>query len=117
MRPDGKTDFVNTRLMTRQTYTLEGIKGDMNTEGGNIKFVETDGIDFAPTTVKLPTGEYQPFLFTVKNLTVKGEGTSLQPGFSMGGDFTVPSYRTGGFLDPRTAACTLATIRRSLCRP
>merc|ERR1712118_621747 len=93
--PDGKTDFVNTRLMTRQTYTLEGIKGDMNTEGGNIKFVETDGIDFAPTTVKLPTGEYQPFLFTVKNLTVKGEGASLKPGFSMGGDFTVPSYRTG----------------------
>merc|ERR1719388_597311 len=94
-------DFVNTRLMTRQTYTLEGIKGDMSTQGGNIKFVETDGIDFAPTTVKLPTGEYQPFLFTVKNLTVKGEGTSLQPGFSMGGDFTVPSYRTGGFLDPK----------------
>jgi len=99
--PDGKTDFVNTRLMTRQTYTLEGIKGDMSTEGGNIKFVETDGIDFAPTTVKLPTGEYQPFLFTVKNLTVKGEGASLKPGFSMGGDFTVPSYRTGGFLDPK----------------
>jgi len=99
--PDGKTDFVNTRLMTRQTYSLEGIKGDMSADGGNIKFVETDGIDFAPTTVKLPTGEYQPFLFTVKNLTTKGEGSSLKPGFTMGGDFTVPSYRTGGFLDPK----------------
>merc|ERR1711937_1013297 len=88
--PDGKTDFVNTRLMTRQTYTLEGIKGDMNTEGGNIEFVETDGIDFAPTTVKLPTGEYQPFLITVKNLTTKGDGSSLKPGFTM-----------GGFLDPK----------------
>merc|ERR1711918_233298 len=32
---------------------------------------------------------------------VKGEGASLKPGFSMGGDFTVPSYRTGGFLDPK----------------
>jgi len=99
--PDGKTEFVNTRLMTRQTYSLEGIKGDMINEGSNIKFVETDGVDFAPTTLKLPTGEYQPFLFTVKNLTTKGDGSALKPGFTMGGDFTVPSYRTGGFLDPK----------------
>merc|ERR1712157_317625 len=53
----GKTEkkFVNSKVMTRQTYTLEGI-------------------DYAPTTVQLPGGERVPFLFTVKELVAKGNG-------------------------------------------
>ncbi|CAJ1356207.1 unnamed protein product [Effrenium voratum] len=31
-------------------------------------------------------------------LVAKGEGSSFKPGFTWGGEFSVPSYRTGGFL-------------------
>jgi photosystem II oxygen-evolving enhancer protein 1 len=99
----GKTEkkFVNSKVMTRQTYTLEGIEGSLKTDGGKIVFVEEEGIDYAPTTVQLPGGERVPFLFTVKELVATGNGGAFKPGFQMGGDFSVPSYRTGLFLDPK----------------
>ena len=99
----GKTEkkFVNSKVMTRQTYTLEGIEGPISVEGGNIVFKEKEGIDYAATTVQLPGGERVPFLFTVKDLVAKGNGSTFKPGFQMGGDFSTPSYRTGLFLDPK----------------
>jgi photosystem II oxygen-evolving enhancer protein 1 len=99
----GKTEkkFVNSKVMTRQTYTLDGIEGKLESSGGNIVFTEQEGIDYAATTVQLPGGERVPFLFTVKDLVAKGNGNSFKPGFQMGGDFNVPSYRTGLFLDPK----------------
>jgi len=99
----GKTEkkFVNSKVMTRQTYTLDGIEGVLANEGGNIVFKEKEGIDYAATTVQLPGGERVPFLFTVKDLVAKGNGASFKPGFQMGGEFSVPSYRTGLFLDPK----------------
>merc|ERR1719189_464418 len=99
----GKTEkkFVNSKVMTRQTYTLAGVEGKIDTSGGAITFKEEEGIDYAATTVQLPGGERVPFLFTVKDLVAKGTGGSFKPGFQMGGDFTVPSYRTGLFLDPK----------------
>eukprot|EP00971_Amphidinium_carterae_P331084 6464464-Amphidinium_carterae.1 len=102
--------FVNTRLVTRQTYTLEQIEGQLKSEGGNLTFVEEDaasqdGIDFAASTVQLPNGERVPFLFTMKKLVAKGSGSEFKPGFTWGGEYEasacVPSYRTGGFLDPK----------------
>jgi len=99
----GKTEkkFVNSKVMTRQTYTLEAIEGPIKIEGGNIVFQEKEGIDYAACTVQMPGGERVPFLFTVKDLVAKGNGGSFKPGFQMGGDFTTPSYRTGLFLDPK----------------
>mmetsp|Transcript_14509 Transcript_14509/g.35085 ORF Transcript_14509/g.35085 Transcript_14509/m.35085 type:complete len:308 (+) Transcript_14509:52-975(+) len=99
----GKTEkkFVNSKVMTRQTYTLEAIEGPLKVEGGNIVFTEKEGIDYAATTIQMPGGERVPFLFTVKDLVAKGNGGSFKPGFQMGGDFTTPSYRTGLFLDPK----------------
>merc|ERR1712216_735585 len=64
---DVTKQFVNTKLMTRQTYTLDGISGKLE-GGGGITFTEEDGIDYAPTTVQLPGGERVPFLFTIKEL-------------------------------------------------
>ncbi|KAI2508083.1 Manganese-stabilising protein / photosystem II polypeptide [Fragilaria crotonensis] len=98
----GKTEkkFVNSKVMTRQTYTLEGIEGNIE-NSGVITFTEKEGIDYAPTTVQLPGGERVPFLFTVKDLVAKGNGNAFKPGFQMGGDFNTPSYRTGLFLDPK----------------
>jgi photosystem II oxygen-evolving enhancer protein 1 len=92
--------FVNSKVMTRQTYTLDGIEGSIDNSGG-IVFKEEEGIDYAPCTVQLPGGERVPFLFTVKELVAKGNGNAFKPGFQMGGDFSVPSYRTGLFLDPK----------------
>ncbi|KAL3935119.1 MAG: hypothetical protein SGBAC_009296 [Bacillariaceae sp.] len=99
----GKTEkkFVNSKVMTRQTYTLEAIEGPLKVEGGNIVFTEKEGIDYAATTIQMPGGERVPFLFTVKDLVAKGNGGVFKPGFQMGGDFTTPSYRTGLFLDPK----------------
>jgi len=98
----GKTEkkFVTSKVMTRQTYTLDGIEGDL-TQSGGIVFTEKEGIDYAPTTVQLPGGERVPFLFSVKDLVAKGNGDTFKPGFQMGGDFNTPSYRTGLFLDPK----------------
>ena len=99
----GKTEkkFVNAKVMTRQTYTLDGVEGKLDVSGGNIVFTEQEGIDYAATTVQLPGGERVPFLFTVKDLVAKGSGSAFKPGFQMGGDFNTPSYRTGLFLDPK----------------
>lgn len=99
----GKTEkkFVNAKVMTRQTYTLDGVEGALSVSGGNIVFTEQEGIDYAATTVQLPGGERVPFLFTVKDLVAKGSGSAFKPGFQMGGDFSTPSYRTGLFLDPK----------------
>jgi len=96
---DKGKEFVTTKLLTRQTYTLAFIEGTL--DANPITFKEQDGMDFAATTVCLPDGTYQPFLFTVKELVAKGEGSSFKPGFTWGGEFNVPSYRTGGFLDPK----------------
>jgi len=98
----GKTEkkFVNSKVMTRQTYTLEGIEGVID-NGGSITFTEKEGIDYAATTIQLPGGERVPFLFTVKDLVAKGNGNAFKPGFQMGGEFNTPSYRTGLFLDPK----------------
>jgi photosystem II oxygen-evolving enhancer protein 1 len=97
------TEAINTKVTTRQTYVLTGIEGDLVSDGGKIAFVEKDGIDYAPTTVQLPGGERVPFLFTVKNLVAKSDGSAsaIESGLKLSGKFTVPSYRTGLFLDPK----------------
>merc|ERR1719327_2432633 len=94
--------------MTRQTYVLTGIEGSLVSDGGKLAFVEEDGIDYAATTVQLPGGERVPFLFTVKNLVAKTDGaaSSFDVGTKLSGKFTVPSYRTGLFLDPKGRGTT-----------
>jgi len=104
---EANTDFVNTKLMTRQTYSLDGISGTMSQKDGKATFTEEDGIDYAATTVQLPGGERVPFLFSVKNLVAKGNSAGpIKKGFEMGGAYTVPSYRTGLFLDPKGRGTT-----------
>jgi len=96
---DKGKEFVTTKLTTRQTYTIAFVEGSLSPNP--ITFKEEDGMDFQATTVKLPDGEYVPFLFSCKSLVAKGEGSSFKPGYTWGGEFMVPSYRTGGFLDPK----------------
>merc|ERR1712182_11118 len=101
------TEPVNTKVTTRQTYTLTGIEGTLASEGGKLTFREQDGIDYAASTVQLPGGERVPFLFTVKNLISKSSATDgIEVGTKFAGDFKVPSYRTGLFLDPKGRGTT-----------
>lgn len=92
-------EFVTTKHLTRQTYTLAFIEGAL--ASNPVTFTEERGMDFSSSTVQLPNGERVPFLFSMKNLIAKGDGGSFKPGFTWGGEFDVPSYRTGGFLDPK----------------
>ena len=93
--------------MTRQTYSLDGVSGTLSIENGVAQFTEEDGIDYSATTVQLPGGERVPFLFSVKNLKAKSSSAGpIAPGFDLGGSFTVPSYRTGLFLDPKGRGTT-----------
>merc|ERR1719310_255736 len=121
------TEAVDTKVTTRQTYVLTGIEGDLVSDGGKLAFIERDGIDYAATTVQLPGGERVPFLFTVKNLVAKTDGpaSSFDVGTKLSGKFTVPSYRTGLFLDPKGRGTTtgydqavaLPAIRPAATRP
>lgn len=100
-------EFINTKLMTRQTYTLDDISGNFEVKDGKAVFTEEDGIDYAATTVQLPGGERVPFLFSVKNLVAKGNSAGpIKAGFEFGGSYKVPSYRTGAFLDPKGRGTT-----------
>lgn len=92
-----ESEFVDTKLMTRLTYTLVGMSGKFDLgSGGAVTFEKADeGIDFAPITAQLPGGERVPFLFSLKGLSAKGN----VDGF--GGQFIVPSYRGSSFLDPK----------------
>eukprot|EP01025_Chloroclados_australasicus_P008448 TRINITY_DN129_c0_g1_i13.p2 TRINITY_DN129_c0_g1~~TRINITY_DN129_c0_g1_i13.p2 ORF type:complete len:306 (+),score=43.21 TRINITY_DN129_c0_g1_i13:175-1092(+) len=92
----GEAEFVNTKLMTRLTYTLDDMSGTFKVgSDGKVDFTEEEGIDYAPVTVQLPGGERVPFLFTVKELNASGSLNSFS------GDFVVPSYRGSTFLDPK----------------
>jgi len=101
-----QTEEIVGKMMTRQTYTLTGIDGDLSTDGGKVIMKEKDGIDYAATTVQTPGGERVPFLFTVKGLVAKGTSDSIKPGLKLAGDYVVPSYRTGLFLDPKGRGTT-----------
>jgi len=99
--------FVNTKLMTRQTYSLDGISGTLENKDGKLTFTEEDGIDYAATTIQTPGGERVPFLFSLKNMVAVGNSAGpIKPGFELGGPVTVPSYRTGLFLDPKGRGTT-----------
>ena len=46
MFKNGEPEFVKTKLMTRLTYTLDDITGDLSVGGGgSVEFKEKDGID------------------------------------------------------------------------
>jgi len=101
-RGETTKEFVDTKLMTRATYTITGIEGPLSAEGGSgMTFKEKEGLDYAATTVQLPGGERVPFMFTIKDLVAKASGTEVAPGTEFGGTFKVPSYRSGLFLDPK----------------
>jgi photosystem II oxygen-evolving enhancer protein 1 len=96
-----EAEFVPANVMTRFTTTLESVSGPLSSGGSGLTFTEKDGIDFQPITVQIPNGERVPMLFTVKELVASANGSSISPGTAFEGQYTVPSYRTSNFLDPK----------------
>jgi len=99
-----EAEFVPGRLLTRFTYSLDQITGDLLVgSDGTLTFKEKDGIDFQAITVLLPGGEEVPFLFTVKGLVASSQPglSSINTSTDLRGDFNVPSYRGANFLDPK----------------
>jgi photosystem II oxygen-evolving enhancer protein 1 len=97
-------EYIKGKVLTRKTSSLEQISGTITLDDkGVLTFVEKDGIDFQPITVLLPGGEEVPFFFTLKNLVGKTESgfTALTTSSDFVGNYSVPSYRGAGFLDPK----------------
>lgn len=95
--------FVEGKLLTRSSFTLDQIKGELKNDANGVTFVEQGGFDFQPVTVQLPDGERVPFLFTVKGLVASSQGAiaSISPATRLAGSFDVPPYRTSSFIDPK----------------
>jgi photosystem II oxygen-evolving enhancer protein 1 len=99
-----EAEFVEGKLLTRYTSSLEQIRGSIFVDAnGVLTLKEKDGIDFQPVTVLLPGGEEVPFFFTIKKFIGKTEPgfTSINSSTDFVGGFKVPSYRGAGFLDPK----------------
>lgn len=98
------SEFVESKLLTRESSTLDQISGELRADGdGTLTFVERGGFDFQPVTLQLPDGERVPLLFTVKGLVASTEGLTgqLSPATRLAGEFDVPPYRTSSFIDPK----------------
>lgn len=99
-----QAEYIPGKLVTRLTSSLDQIRGPLNAgQDGSLTFVEEEGIDFQPITVKLPGGELVPFLFTIKSLVATSQPglDSINTSTDFKGEFKVPSYRGSVFLDPK----------------
>ncbi|MBL1208782.1 photosystem II manganese-stabilizing polypeptide [Geminocystis sp. GBBB08] len=104
-----KAEYIQGKLLTRDTSSLEQIRGTLTTdENGVLTLTELDGIDFQIATVQLPGGNQVPFFFTIKKLVAQTEPgfTSVNTSADFVGKFKVPSYRGASFLDPKGRGLT-----------
>ncbi len=93
-------DFVPAKIISpRFNSSVDQVYGDLS--GG--KFSAQGGIDFSLITVLAPNGEEFPLAFSVKDMVASG-GKSIAPGEEFTGTTSIPSYRTGDFLDPKSRA-------------
>jgi photosystem II oxygen-evolving enhancer protein 1 len=101
--------FIAGKPLTRLTSSIDQVSGNLIASAdGSLVFEEKDGFDFQATTVKMPGGEMHPFLFTIKGLVAKAQGSadSITTSTDFVGEFRVPSYRTSNFLDPKGRGLT-----------
>lgn len=104
-----EAEFVEGKLLTRYTTSLEQIRGIISIDqNGVLTLKENDGIDFQNITVQLPGGGQVPFFFTIKNLVAQSDPgfTSVNSSTDFVGKFKVPSYRGASFLDPKGRGLT-----------
>ena len=98
--------FVDWKILTRYTSSLDDVFGDLTVADGQITFAEKGGMDFQLITVIMPGGEEVPFVFSSKDLVATAPGDTITTSTDFEGPYTVPSYRTSNFLDPKGRGLT-----------
>jgi len=98
--------FVEGKILTRFTSSLDEVYGDLTVTEGGLQFQEKGGIDFQPITVLVPGGEEFPFTFSSKSLDATAEGAAITTSTDFQGNYRTPSYRTSNFIDPKGRALT-----------
>jgi photosystem II oxygen-evolving enhancer protein 1 len=101
-----EAQFVEGRILTRYTSSLDSVYGDLAVTDSGLQFKEKGGIDFQPITVLLPGGEEIPFTFSSKQLLATADGAAITTSTDFSGEYRTPSYRTSNFLDPKGRALT-----------
>ena len=101
-----EAQFVEGRILTRYTSSLDSVYGDLAVTESGLEFKEKGGIDFQPITVLLPGGEEIPFTFSSKQLLATADGSAITTSTDFSGEYRTPSYRTSNFLDPKGRALT-----------
>ena len=72
-----QAEFVEGKILTRYTSSLDSVFGDLKVTESGLQFQEKGGIDFQPITVLVPGGEEFPFTFSSKSLNATAEGSAL----------------------------------------
>ncbi|WP_413442060.1 photosystem II manganese-stabilizing polypeptide [Synechococcus sp. MIT S1220] len=98
--------FVEGKILTRFTSSLDEVFGDLTVSDDGLAFQEKGGIDFQPITVLIPGGEEFPFTFSSKSLNATAEGSAITTSTDFDGVYRTPSYRTSNFIDPKGRALT-----------
>ena len=101
-----KAEFVEGKILTRFTSSLDEVFGDLTVTETGLQFQEKGGIDFQPITVLVPGGEEFPFTFSSKSLDATAEGAAITTSTDFEGKYRTPSYRTSNFIDPKGRALT-----------
>ena len=101
-----QAEFVEGKILTRYTSSLDEVFGDLKVTESGLQFNEKGGIDFQPITVLVPGGEEFPFTFSSKSLDAKAEGAAITTSTDFEGTYRTPSYRTSNFIDPKGRALT-----------
>jgi photosystem II oxygen-evolving enhancer protein 1 len=101
-----QAEFVEGKILTRYTSSLDEVYGDLTVTEAGLEFQEKGGIDFQPITVLVPGGEEFPFTFSSKSLKATADGAALTTSTDFEGNYRTPSYRTSNFIDPKGRALT-----------
>ena len=101
-----QAEFVEGKILTRYTSSLDEVYGDLTVTESGLQFQEKGGIDFQPITVLVPGGEEFPFSFSSKSLKATADGVAITTSTDFEGTYRTPSYRTSNFIDPKGRALT-----------
>ena len=101
-----QAEFVEGKILTRYTSSLDEVYGDLTVTESGLQFQEKGGIDFQPITVLVPGGEEFPFSFSSKSLSATADGSAITTSTDFEGTYRTPSYRTSNFIDPKGRALT-----------
>ena len=101
-----KSEFVEGKILTRFTSSLDEVFGDLTVTDKGLQFMEKGGIDFQAITILVPGGEEFPFTFSSKSLDATADGSAITTSTDFEGTYRTPSYRTSNFIDPKGRSLT-----------